>query len=80
VGAAMTGAWLTLVGLLATSARGYLWFTLLAAGFAWLCAALLVRFGDRGVAVGIAIMNGAGVSIVVCLVVERWITTGWPLW
>jgi len=79
-GAGLTAAWLLVLGLLATSARGYIWLTLTAAAAAWLCALALMRFGDRGVAAGVAITTGLGVAVAVGLVVQRWLTVGWPLW
>jgi len=41
---------------------------------------VLARFGDRGVAVGVAISAGIGLGIAFVLVIARWVTTGWPLW
>jgi hypothetical protein len=69
-----------LVGLLAASARAYIWFTLAAAILAWACAMVLVRYGDRGVAAGVAISTSVGVAVAGALVVQQWVTTGWPLW
>ena len=80
VGAAITAAWLLIFGLLGSSARGYVWMTVLAAGSAWLAAFVLARFGDRGVAVGVAITAGIGIGIAFVLVVARWAASGWPLW
>jgi hypothetical protein len=80
VGAAATAAGLLLFGLLGSSASGYFWLTLSVAGTGWLIALLLARFGDRGVAVGVAISAGIGIAIAFVLVVARWLTSGWPLW
>jgi hypothetical protein len=80
VGAAATAAWLLLVGLIASTIRSYVWLTLAAAGVAWAVAALLLRFGDRGVATGIGLSTSVGASVAVGLVVVRWVTVGWPLW
>ena len=79
-GAGVAAAWLLLVGLLATSARGYVWLTLVASVAAWLGALALARYGDRGVAAGVALSTALGLSIAGVLVIERWATTGWPLW
>jgi hypothetical protein len=79
-GAGACAMWLLLVGLFAGSVRGYVWLTLFAAAVAWLCATILVRFGDRGVAVGVALVGGLGISIAVLVVIGRWASTGWPLW
>jgi hypothetical protein len=80
VGAAATAAGLLLFGLLGSSARGYVWLTLTVSAFGWLVALALARFGDRGVAVGVATSAGIGIAIAFVLVVVRWATTGWPLW
>jgi hypothetical protein len=80
VGAAATAAGLLLFGLLGASASGYVWLTVSVAVVGWLIALLLVRYGDRGVAVGVAISTGIGIAIAFVLVITRWITSGWPLW
>lgn len=79
-GAAVAAAWLLLFGLLATSARAYIWLSILASAVAATVALVLGRFGDRGVAVGVAITTGLGLGIAVTVVIQRWATTGWPLW
>jgi hypothetical protein len=71
---------LLLFGLLGASARGYVWLTLAVSLAGWMVALGLARYGDRGVAVGVAISTGIGVSIAFVLVVARWATSGWPLW
>ena len=48
---------------------------------AWVVSIVLAVFGDRGVAVGIALVSGFGLSIAMAFVAGRWITTdNWPLW
>jgi hypothetical protein len=79
-GAAMTAAWLLLVGLFATSPATYFWLTIFASAVAWGVAALLLRRGDRGVATGVAVTTSIGASVAVLLVVTRWMSVGWPLW
>lgn len=79
-GAGTAAAWLLLVGLLATSAAAYIWFTLGAAAVAWACAAALMRFGDRGVATGVALSTAVGTAVAIGLVIRSWVTVGWPLW
>jgi hypothetical protein len=79
-GAGVAAAWLLLVGLLATSAQGYVWWTVAASLAAWTCALALARFGDRGAATGVAMATGLGLAIAVGLALERWATTGWPMW
>ena len=81
LGGAGAAAWLLLFGLLGTSVPQYAWWTVLAGGLAWLAALLLVQFGDRGVAAGIAIVTAGGWSIAAAVVAVRWATSGdWPLW
>ncbi|MER7166375.1 hypothetical protein [Micromonospora sp. NPDC000207] len=80
-GGAMAAAWLVLFGLLGSDLAGYARWTSLACVLAWLAALLLVRFGDRGVATGIAIVTSGGWSIAGAVVALRWSGTGdWPLW
>ncbi|MDG4794467.1 hypothetical protein [Micromonospora sp. WMMD1082] len=80
-GAAGTLAWLVLFGLLGRGFAEYAWWTLLAGALAWLVALVLVRYGDRGVAAGIAIVTAGGWSIAAAAIVTRWVTSGdWPLW
>ncbi|MFC7550980.1 hypothetical protein [Plantactinospora sp. GCM10030261] len=80
-GATLTAAWLLLVGLLGRQLAGYVWYTVLAGGIAWLAAWLLTRYGDRGAAAGIAIATGVGWSVATAAVAIRWAETGdWPLW
>jgi hypothetical protein len=79
-GAAMGGAWQLLVGLLAGTTRGYFYLTLTASVVATLAALVLMRFGDRGAAAGVAISAGAGLAVAFAVVLQRWVTSGWPLW
>jgi len=79
-GAGFTAAWLLLFGLLGSSAGGYIWMTLAASAVGWVVALVLARYGDRGVAVGVALSTGIGVAIAFTLVIARWATSGWPLW
>jgi hypothetical protein len=80
VGAGVAAAWMLLFALLASSTRSYFWFTFVAAALAGGGAGLLVRHGDRGVAAGAAMATGLGFAIAAGVVVQRWVTTGWPLW
>ena len=79
-GAGVAAGWLLVAGLFSTTAMTYIWFTLTAALLAWGCAAVLMRFGDRGVATGVALATALGASVAVGLMVLQWVTTGWPLW
>ncbi|WP_197087530.1 hypothetical protein [Micromonospora sp. HK10] len=81
VGAVTAFAWLLLFGLLGRDVPGYAWWTLIGGTLAWLAAAALVRYGDRGVATGIAIVTAGGWSIAAAVVAVRWAQSGnWPLW
>ncbi|MFE9653971.1 hypothetical protein [Micromonospora sp. NPDC006431] len=80
-GAVTAFAWLLLFGLLGHDVPSYAWWTLVAGGLAWLAAAVLVRYGDRGVAAGVAIVTAGGWSIAAAVVAVRWAQSGdWPLW
>lgn len=72
--------WMLLFGLLARSARAYAWYTFAAGAMAWLAAVALSRFGDRGVAVGVALGSALGVTIAGIVVVARWTGGHWLLW
>ena len=72
--------WMLCFGLLATTIRSYGWLTLAAGLVAWVIALLLLRFGDRGIAVGVAITTGIGWAIGVLIIAVVWSDRGWPLW
>jgi hypothetical protein len=71
---------MALFGLLAASARGYAWWTVVAVLLAVPVNVVLLRFGDRGVAVGAAVSTAIGVSIAVVFVAVRWILGDWVMW
>lgn len=79
-GAAAGAAWMLLFGLLATGARGYIWLTIIAGLLAWAAAFILARFGDRGVAVGVALSSGIAVAIAGIVVAYRLAGGVWLLW
>jgi hypothetical protein len=79
-GAGLTAAWLLVFGLLGTSIRAYVWWTVVAASAAWLAAMVLARYGDRGAATGVAVTTAAGVSAAMFVTAYLWATEGWPLW
>jgi hypothetical protein len=73
--------WFALFGALARELAAYVWWTIVAAVVAWIVAAVLSFLGDRGVAVGVALASGFGLSIAMTSVGVRWISTqDWPLW
>ena len=73
--------WIVLFGALGRDLASYAWWTLLAAVTAWAVAMVLSLIGDRGVAVGVALAAGLGMSIAMAFVGARWIDTyDWPLW
>jgi hypothetical protein len=81
LGIAGCGLWQLLVVAQAGSIRWFAWLALLAAAVASGVAGLLVKAGDRGVAVGMALAAALGVSIAVVVVGFRWAGSGsWPLW
>lgn len=80
-GVGATVVWFALFGTLGRDLAGYAWWTLTAAVSAWVVAAVLALLGDRGVATGVALAAGVGLSIATGFVAARWITTeDWPLW
>jgi hypothetical protein len=79
VGAATTLGWQILVSLFATSVRGLLTLLLMAAAVATAVAAALLRFGDRGVAVGVGLAATMGGCAAAAVAAVRWLTVGWPL-
>lgn len=72
--------WMGLFGLLASSARGYLWWTIVAAVLAWPVLAVLTRFGDRGVAAGAAVSTGFGLAIAGLVLAVHTFAGEWILW
>ncbi|WP_433081155.1 hypothetical protein ACQP1P_45245 [Dactylosporangium sp. CA-052675] len=81
LGGAAGAAWMLLFGLLMnSSARAYVWTTIVAAFVAWGAAAILARFGDRGVAVGVAAASGVALAIAGMLVAYRLAGGDWLLW
>lgn len=79
-GAAVAAVWLFAFGLLATSASAFIWLTLVASLVAWAVAVVLVVAGDRGAAAGISLATALGMAIATAVLIERWVTSGWPLW
>ncbi|MBO3739597.1 hypothetical protein [Actinoplanes flavus] len=81
IGLSATTAWFVLFGSLGSSLTSYAWWTIGAALAAWAVAVLLALFGDRGVAVGVAVASGLALSIALLFVTLRWVATyDFPLW
>jgi hypothetical protein len=80
-GVGATLVWFALFGSLGRDLAGYAWWTLTAAISAWVVAIVLALLGDRGVATGVALAAGVGLSTAAGFVAARWISTSdWPLW
>src|SRR4051812_2813618 len=80
-GVGATLVWFALFGSIGRDLAGYAWWTLTAAISAWAVAIVLAVLGDRGVATGVALAAGVGLSIATGFVAVRWISTSdWPLW
>jgi hypothetical protein len=80
-GGAGGAAWLALFGLLATDLTGWAWWTFGAGVTAWLAALLLARYGDRGVAVGVATAVGVIWAAAAGALALHWAVAGdWPMW
>ncbi|GAB1695055.1 hypothetical protein [Krasilnikovia sp. M28-CT-15] len=80
-GIGATVLWFVLFGSIGRDLVSYAWWTVLAAVSAWAVSAALAVLGDRGVAVGVALISGFGLSVASIFVAIRWITTeDWPMW
>jgi hypothetical protein len=80
-GMGATLIWFVLFGSIGRDLFSYAWWTVTAAVSAWVVAIVLALLGDRGVAVGVALIAGLGLSVAGGFVAFRWITTNdWPLW
>jgi hypothetical protein len=79
-GAGVGSLWMLLFGLQSSSIRAYAWITIFAAVIALGVAGLLARFGDRGVAVGVAIASGIGLSVAGLFGLFQAFSGHWILW
>jgi hypothetical protein len=80
-GAGAAFVWFALFGSIGRDLFSYAWWTVVAAVSAWAVALVLSVLGDRGVATGVALGSGIGLSVASGFVAFRWITTNdWPLW
>lgn len=80
LGGAAGTLWMMLIGLLSSGARGYVWWTISAGILAWGSALALARWGMRGIATGVALTSGLGVSIAFVVVIQHWAVGHWLLW
>ncbi|HEX6969504.1 MAG TPA: hypothetical protein VF174_11940 [Micromonosporaceae bacterium] len=81
VGGLAAGLWLLTFGLLGRDLSGFLWGTFAGGLSAWVVALVLALVGDRGVAAGIAVAVGVGLSLCTVVLATAWAVTGdWPLW
>ena len=72
--------WMLLFGLQASSTRSYAWLSIVAALLAWCVAVVLMRFGDRGVAVGVTLATGIGLAIPATIAFAELANGHWLLW
>jgi hypothetical protein len=80
VGALVGALWMLLFALLSSGIRGYLWLSLSAGFTVAVGAAVLAKFGDRGVAVGAAVAAAFGISVAMLVLVLRAFAGEWLLW
>lgn len=82
VSAGVVGAivWFLFFGLLGWNARSYAWSTIVAGVLAFLTVAALNRYGDRGVALGVAVTSAFAVSVAALVVGTRHFNGDWILW
>ncbi len=81
-GSALSALWVMVCLLaFARSGAGFAWVTLAASTIATVVAAVLARYGDRGVAVGVAAVAGTAAGVT-GLAVELYLllTGNWILW
>jgi hypothetical protein len=79
-GIGFTTAWFMFFAMVTGNARSYAWSTIIAGVLAFGAAAALARYGDRGVAVGVAGTAAVAVSIAGVLVGVRYLGGDWILW
>jgi hypothetical protein len=79
-GAGAAALWMLLFGLQASTIRAYAWITIAAAVVALGAAGILAKFGDRGVAVGVAISSGIGLSVAGLFGAFQAFSGHWILW
>jgi hypothetical protein len=72
--------WYLLFGFAWGSAPGYAWLSIVAGVLASLVSVLFAVRGDRGVAVGIALVSGFSLAAVGMVLIVYWINGNWLLW
>ncbi len=83
VGVGMVAAtgWYLLFTLVSWSRMSYAWATVIAGVLATLAAWVLIRYGDRGVGIGVAVVSAFGVGIAGLVVGLPYFLDGqWILW
>ncbi|GIG57779.1 hypothetical protein Lfu02_21510 [Longispora fulva] len=79
-GAGAAAVWFLLFAFVWGGAVGYAWLTILAGVVAALAAGLLALRGDRGVAVGIALVAGFALAAAGVVLTTYWVRGDWLLW
>lgn len=79
-GAAATAAWFLLTGMASWNVRSHAWLSIVAGVSAWLAALVLARYGDRGVAAGVAGIAGVALAVVGVVVAIPVFDGKWILW
>jgi len=80
LGALVAALWMLLFALLSSGVRGYLWLSLSAGLAVAVGAAVLAKFGDRGVAVGAGVAASFGISVAMLALILRAFSGDWLLW
>ena len=79
-GIGVATAWFMFFAMVTGNARSYAWSTIVAGLLALGAASALVRYGDRGAAVGVAGTAAFGLSIAGIVVGVRYLGGDWILW
>ncbi len=79
-GIGATALWFVMFGAVSWSVPVYAWSAFVAAVLALLGALALARYGDRGVAVGVAGTTGVGLGVAGIVVMVNAIGGNWLLW
>jgi hypothetical protein len=71
---------MALLGVLGTTARAYVWWSIAAGLLGWAGSVALAKYGDRGVAAGVAMACAIGVTVSFIVVTAHWVGGHWLLW